>query len=73
MPPFLVPLHNAVPIFALDLYGFRKNGRLITESSKTYQIVKRFGLLDNYYSVKDNRELPNPAYVVERIADFDKT
>ena len=73
MHPILVSLHNAVPIFALDLYGFRKNGRLITESSKTYQIVKRFGLLDNYYSVKDNRELPNPAYVVERIADFDKT
>lgn len=72
MHPILVSLHNSVPIFSVDLYGFRKGGHLIPESSKTYQIIQTFNLLQNYYSCKDSRELPSPEYVFTQITHFNR-
>lgn len=72
MHPILVSLHNAVPIFAFDTYGFKKGDALDEESSKTFQIVMRFGLLDNYYHKLRQQSLPTPQYVFDKIMAFDK-
>lgn len=73
MHPVLVSLHNSVPVFAIDNYGFLKDGVFDSDSSKTYQIMKRFDLLDkNYYSVLSNDAFPSPSNVVTAINQFDK-
>lgn len=72
MHPILVSLHNSVPVYALDLYGFNKNGKLDEESSKTYQILNHFELLSNYYNKKNDSALPRPSDVVEKIVSFDR-
>ena len=72
MHPVLVSLHNAVPVFALDTYGFTKGGKLDIESSKTYQIMNRFNLLDNYYNRLYNTAIPSPLDVSSRILGFDR-
>ncbi len=71
MHPILVSLHNAVPVFPLDLYGFKEGGCFNTNSSKTYQIIKRFGLLDSYYNIKDEKPLQDPEFVFNCIMNFD--
>lgn len=72
MHPVLVSLHNSVPVFPLDLYGFKENGKFNTDSSKTFQVIKRFGLLGNYYNIKGEESLPSPEYVFNGIMNFDK-
>lgn len=72
MHPLLVSLHNSVPVFSFDTYGFTRFGRLDVKSSKIYQILKRFNLLDNYYNRKFKRDLPSPSYVFASIMSFDK-
>lgn len=72
MHPILVSLHNSVPVFPLDLYGFKEYGRFNSDSSKTYQIIKRFGLLKNYYNLKGDSALPSPEYVFNAITTFDR-
>lgn len=72
MHPVLVSLHNSVPVFSFDTYGFRKWGKLNVKSSKTYQILSKFDLLENYYNKKYNRMLPSPSEVVNKILNFDK-
>ena len=70
MHPVLVSLHNAVPVFVFDTYGFKTAGRLDEKSSKTFQIMSRFGLLDNYYNRLYN-EFPTPECVFNAIMSFD--
>ena len=72
MHPILVSLHNSVPIFSFDTYGFSKLGKLDVKSSKIYHILKKFDLLDNYYNKKYNKKLPSPELVAEKILLFDK-
>ena len=72
MHPVLVSLHNAVPVFVCDKYGFTFRGLFDESSSKTYQIMNRFNLLDNYYNVKQVAKLPKPEYVFDSIVQFDK-
>ena len=72
MHPVLVSLHNAVPVFVFDKYGFTLKGLFDESSSKTYQIMNRFNLLDNYYNAKQTFKLPNPKIVFDRIVFFDK-
>lgn len=72
MHPILVSLHNSVPIFAFDLYGFSKNGKLDVESSKTYQILNQFELLSNYYNHLYNNAIPCPSEVLDKILNFDR-
>lgn len=72
MHPVLVSLHNSVPVFSFDTYGFSHFLRLDVKSSKIYQILKRFDLLDNYYNRKFNQSLPTPIYVFEKIKSFDR-
>lgn len=72
MHPVLVSLHNSVPIFSFDTYGFCEWGKLNVKSSKIYQILKRFNLLENYYNKKYSRKLPSPEFVVKKINLFDK-
>lgn len=52
MHPLLVSLHNSVPFFSIDNYGFYKKGNLITSSSKIYSILKKFDFLSNYHPVQ---------------------
>lgn len=75
MHPVLVSLHNSTPVYVVDTYGFkdRKNEYGInTESSKTFQIINRFGLLDNYYNVNSSSAIEKPCMVVSKIMSFDK-
>ena len=72
MHPILVSLHNSVPFFAFDTYGFKKGNSLDEESSKTYQIIMRFGFLNNYYHKFKYRVLPKPQFVFNKIMNFDK-
>lgn len=72
MHPVLVSLHNAVPVFVFDKYGFISDGLFDESSSKTYQIMNRFNLLDNYYNGKQSVSLPSVEYVFEKISKFDK-
>ena len=71
MHPILVSLHNSVPIYAMDTYGFKgNNGSLDVKSSKTYQILNRFNLIDNYYNELLNEVNPTPEYVFQQIINF---
>ena len=72
MHPILVSLHNAVPVFAFDTYGFKIKGELDPKSSKTFQILKHFNLLKNYYN-KSYNDLPSPHYVVDTILSCDRS
>lgn len=74
MHPILVSLHNAVPIYAIDTYGFKANNNIgiNPESIKTYQIITRFNVLDNYYNVNSSQAVETPQNVVEKIFSFDR-
>ncbi len=72
MHPVLVALHNSVPVFAIDLYGFKKDNKLDEKSSKTFQIMQRFGLLDNYYHRLLGKGTPTPKYVLNQVLSFDR-
>lgn len=73
MHPLLVSLHNTVPVFSIDTYGFTKNNVFDRESSKIYHIMKRFNLLQhNYYNIKAGKNIPDPNEVMSSITTFDK-
>ena len=72
MHPILVALHNIVPVYSFDTYGFVKSNKLEFESSKIYHIMKRFDLLHNYYNVKSGNPLPESIDVLDAIMSFDK-
>lgn len=71
MHPTLVSLHNSVPFFSLDTYGFKKGGKVDYESSKIYHILNRYGLLSNYYSILQHKNFPTPKEVFSAIKSFD--
>lgn len=73
MHPVLVSLHNSVPVYSFDTYGFTRQRKLDETSSKIFQILNRFDFLSNYYNKKYNAILPTPEEVVEKICLFDKT
>lgn len=74
MHPVLVSLHNSIPVYIFDTYGFKKRGTLDKSSSKTFQITKRFGLLsNNYYNRLLCKVPPSPQEVVNAIIKFDVT
>lgn len=72
MHPVLVSLHNCVPVFAFDTYGFKKNGKLNTLSSKTFQIMSRFDLISTNYYNRLYNEYPSPETVYHSIQCFNK-
>lgn len=78
MHPIVVSLHNSVPFYCFDEYGIKTfegnwfQRKYNKETSKTYLIVKRAGLLENLFSYNDFIEFPSPSYVVGRIKNFDK-
>lgn len=77
MHPIVVCLHNIVPFFSFDEYGTYRNSlfgmkkRFVIESSKTYQILKKAGLLNYYYSYNIGKEKPQPSFVIDRLESFD--
>ena len=75
MHPVLVALHNAVPLYVVDTYGFKSKGEMgfNTESSKTFQIIARFKLLSNYYNVNSRKNIDSPLSVIEKIMSFDRS
>lgn len=83
MHPIITSLHNVVPFFVFDDYGlshgnklkdllFPINSQKVLESSKIYDILKKANLLENYYSYKMMKRIPNPEKVFEKIQKFDK-
>lgn len=75
MHPILCSLHNSIPFYAVDTYGFAKRGiqyGINPMSSKTYQIIDQFGFLDNYCNINDISSLASPKDVVFKILNFDK-
>ena len=77
MHPIVVCLHNSVPFYSFDEYGVLKRhlGGLVKkvniQSSKTYHIVKKFGFLNNLYSIKSGQQ-PIAKEIVESLFCFDK-
>lgn len=72
MHPVLVSLHNSVPVYAFDKYGFKKNRKFDEKSSKTYQIMKRFDLCHNYYNKLTLKDFPTPTDVASAILSFNR-
>lgn len=73
MHPVLCSLHNSVPLYAIDTYGFKDARELYginPMSSKTYQIINRFGLLDNYCNINCSSSIASPPEVVSRVLNF---
>ena len=76
MHPIVVALHNAVPFFNFDSYGtFKKSlwglrKQYITDSSKTYHILKSAELDKYRYSYLDKSRLPCADEVVQMVMDF---
>lgn len=79
MHPIVVSLHNSIPFYCFDEYGIKTfTGKGLKreynkETSKTYLIVKRAGLLENLFSYKENTDFPHVSIVVNGILNFDKT
>lgn len=76
MHPILVALHNSTPLFAIDTYGFKSKGEkygIDPESSKTYQIINRFDLMENYWNINSPVKINEPKYIVDKILNFNKT
>lgn len=71
MHPVLVSLHNSVPVYVFDKYGFKNFGNFDVKSSKTFQIMNRFGLKSNYYNVISHSNFPTPDEVLNSILTFD--
>lgn len=71
MHPILVSLHNSIPVYAFDNYGFKRNGKFDQMSSKTYQIMERFELISNYYNSLYHSKFPSPSMVLDSILSFD--
>ena len=72
MHPVLVSLHNSIPVYVFDTYGFKSKGTLDKATSKTYQIIKKYKLLDNYYNRLIAKVPPLPQVVVRSIMTFDR-
>lgn len=73
MHPILVSLHNSVPVFVFDNYGYKKFGTFDKSSSKTFQIISKFGFESNYYNRLHNRLFPTPQSVIDNVLSFDRT
>ena len=74
MHPIVVALHNAVPCFCFDTYGVLKYARCVCveESSKIYDIMSRFSLLDNRINAYSRFwKCPPVDIVINRILHFD--
>lgn len=83
MHPIIVCLHNGIPFFSFDEYGrmafryFARKSFWIRKyyrdwrSSKTYHILNKAEMLDNWYSYHMQTTLPSPAVVVDRLLSFD--
>lgn len=74
MHPVLCSLHNSIPLYVVDTYGFSKAEEaygINPLSSKTYQIISRFGLLDNYCNVHKPSSIATPTDVASKILNFD--
>ena len=71
MHPVLVSLHNSVPVYVFDKYGFKNNRGFDEKSSKTYQIMSRFGLCSNYYNKLTRKPFPSACDVANAILSFD--
>lgn len=70
MHPILVSIHNSVPFFSFDTYGYMKGGKPDNDSSKIYHIVSKCSLLDNYYSMFQ-KNYPKPENVYKSVINFD--
>lgn len=78
MHPIVVCLHNSIPFFCFDEYGTSRKNKLSTnfkfklDSSKTYDIIEKADLLEDYYSYKTEQPIPNISNVVDSIFTFNK-
>lgn len=75
MHPVICSLHNSVPVYAVDTYGFPKKMEkygINPMSSKTYQIIDRFGLLDNYCNINEVSTIASPKDIVSKVIEFNK-
>lgn len=75
MHPVLCSLHNSIPLYVVDTYGFaeKKNQFGINPlSSKTYQVMERFNLLSHYCNVNSQSSISTPQQVVSKVLNFDR-
>lgn len=77
MHPIVVALHNSIPFFSFDEYGFFKTyffnhfKKYIVTSSKTFQLLDKAGLTDYYYSYNTPKtKLPCISTIINQINHF---
>ena len=77
MHPIVVALHNSIPFFSFDEYGFFKTyffnhfKKYIETSSKTFQLLDKAGLTDYYYSYNNPKtKLPCISTIINQINHF---
>lgn len=66
MHPMIVALHNKVPVYIFDHYVVRSH-----DSSKIYDLLERFNMLNHYCNIK-SAIVPNPSDIYDSISNFDK-
>lgn len=77
MHPIVVCLHNNVPFFSFDEYGFKERKlfflrkKYIRSSSKTFLILEEAGLLNNIFSYQAGGPLPQYELVIDAVMNFD--
>lgn len=73
MHPIVIALHNAVPFFAFDSYGFIRYKFFVNEkSSKTYDILHRAGFPEYRTTILGRKvRFPSPEGVLDRLINFD--
>lgn len=77
MHPIVVALHNSIPFFSFDEYGFFKTyffnhfKKYIATSSKTFQLLDKAGLKEYYYSYNNPKtKLPSISTIINQIKNF---
>ena len=77
MHPIVVALHNSIPFFSFDEYGFFRTyffnhfKNYIATSSKTFQLLNKADLKEYYYSYNNPKtKLPSISTIVNQIKYF---
>jgi hypothetical protein len=75
MHPIIACIHNCVPFYSIDNYGYMILRTMrITRSSKIYDLLRQIGMLDQTSHVRGRCPvLKKPCDVLDRLVHFDKT
>lgn len=74
MHPIVVSMHNAVPFFSFDYYGYLGffSRKVNLEFSKIYDLLINAGFLECYVNMQSSSfHFPEPEFVFDKVYNFD--